>query len=215
MKYKSFARELIKFLLLATIPIILIFAIKFNWNDIIPIVIPMVIYLQFILIWAQAEIGLRQHIMFTMQFDPSFKIEVEKEAGVIHDINRPNKVIVTNISQYPAYNIFVGRVLDEQNNPIAPSKWKKEIVSNMLDCLSPEQELLLCHISEPFINNKSVIEIIYTNKFGDEREFFIRFMEGKKHLFIPGKIKRPGILLNTFENLNFYFKYIRLKLDSR
>lgn len=195
MRYYPLAKNLGKVLLLALIPILL--AIRFEWDAILPIII----YLQLLLIWAQAEIGLRQHVLFSAQFDPSFDVKLRNNVNLF----------VRNASKNPAYNIMVGRIMDEQNKPISPNNWKGKVSSYFIGSLAPDQAVLLCSLREKdFFKNKA-IEVSYTNQFGDWKEIYIRLLEDEKLLFIPGKVQAPGILLNTFEDLTLFLKYIKFE----
>ena len=185
-----------KIFLLVLIPILLV--IKFRWDAILPIII----YLQLLLIWAQTEIGLRQHVLFSTQFNPSFEVKL----GNIVD---ENKIIIylRNTSDKPAYNIGIVRVLDEENEPIPPNSWK--ISTLFISSLAPGEEVSLGSADKSFLKNKT-IEISYTNLFGEWKEIWIKFLNGRL-LVIPGKEQAPGILLNTFEDLVLFLKFIKLQ----
>ena len=103
-------------LLLASIPILLV--IKFKWEALLPIII----YLQLILIWAQAEIALRQHNLFSTQFEPLFS--VRKEIHKIDSVPLSVSLYIRNVSQNPAYNITVTRILAKGHKPIPPVSGK-------------------------------------------------------------------------------------------
>ena len=103
MRLRPLLRRTAFILLLAVIPALL--AVKFTWDAILLIVI----YLQLLLIWAQAEIALRQHSLFAAQFKPFFGISYKR------DITEPpsHSVWIHNTSKNAAYNIMVGRLLDK------------------------------------------------------------------------------------------------------
>lgn len=188
-------------LLLALIPILL--AIRFRWDAIFPIII----YLQLLLIWAQAEIGLRQHVLFSAQFDPFFDVELTKK-GVV-DAHLPYKIYVRNTSKNPAYNIRVGRILYE-NKPMPPDNWNK-VSSEFISSLAPDQKVLLCSLNEDIVKNDPTIEVSYSNHLGEWREICIAFFTDEKLFLIPRKVQAPGILLNTIEGLTLFLNqmYIR------
>jgi len=187
-----------KILLLVLIPILLV--IKFRWDAILLIII----YLQLLLIWAQTEIGLRQHVLFSTQFNPSFEVKL----GNMVD---ENKIVIYlhNTSDKPAYNIGIVRVLDEENEPIPPNSWKNKISTLFISSLAPGEEVSLGSADKSFLKNKT-IEISYTNLFGEWKEIWIKFLNGRL-LVIPGREQAPGILLNTFEDLVLFLKFIKLQ----
>lgn len=198
----NLGKILCKILLLALIPILLI--IKFKWDAILPTII----YLQFLLIWAQTEIGLRQHVLFSTQFNPSFKVRLGSssmtEGG--HKIN----IYLRNTSDKPAYNIGIVRVLDEENEPIPPNSWKDKISTLFISSMVPGEEVSLGYLADKsFLENKT-IEISYTNLFGEWKEIWVKFLNGR-FLVIPGREQAPGILLNTFGDLVLFLKFIKLQ----
>jgi len=188
-----------KILLLVLIPILLV--IKFRWDAILPIII----YLQLLLIWAQAEIGLRQHVLFSTQFNPSFKVRIVGNTMTEGE----NKINIRNTSDKPAYNIGIARVLDGQNEPIPPNSWKDKISTLFISSLAPGEEVSLGSADKSFLENKT-IEISYTNLFGERKEIWIKFLNGRL-LVIPGREQAPGFLLNTFEDLVLFLKFIKLQ----
>jgi hypothetical protein len=211
MRYYPLAKNLGKVLLLALIPILLV--IRFWWDAILPFII----YLQFLLIWAQAEIGLRQHALFSAQFDPSFDVKLTRieGRGVIDKetdtVLRRLSISIRNLSKNPAYNIMVGRMLDVQNEPIPPNNWKDKVSSDLIGSLAPGQEVLLCSLDEDIVKNKPAIEVSYTNQFGEWKEICIKFLKDETLLLIPKEIQKSGILLNTFEDLTLFLKFIKFE----
>jgi len=210
MRYYPLAKNLGKVLLLALIPFLL--AIRFKWDAILPFII----YLQFLLIWAQAEIGLRQHALFSAQFDPSFDVKltriegrgvIDKETGTVL---RCLSLSIHNMSENPAYNIMVGRILYGQNKPMPPDNWTK-VSPERISSLAPDQEVLLCSLDEDIVKNDPTIEVSYSNRLGDWKEIHIEFLKDGKLLLIPGKVQAPGILLNTFEDLTLFLTYIKFE----
>lgn len=191
-------------ILLALIPILL--AIGFRRDAILPIII----YLQLLLIWAQAEIGLRQHVLLSAQFDPSFDVELIKKR--VADAHLPYNIYIRNTSKNPAYNIRVGRILYE-NKPMPPDNWSK-VSSELISSLAPDQKVLLCSLDEYIVKNDPTIEVSYSNHLGDWREIHITFFTDEKLFLIPRKVQAPGILLNTIEGLTLFLNemYIRRHL---
>lgn len=198
------AKILVKILLLALIPILL--AIRFRWDAILPIII----YLQLLLIWAQAEIGLRQHVLLSAQFDPSFDVELTKKR--VADAHLPYNIYIRNTSKNPAYNIRVGRILYE-NKPMPPDNGSK-VSSEFISSLAPDQKVLLCSLNEDIVKNDPTIEVSYSNHLGDLREIHIAFFTDEKLFLTPRKVQAPGILLNTIEGLTLFLNemYIRWHL---
>jgi len=185
-------------LLLAVIPALL--AVKFRWDAILPIVI----YLQLLLIWAQAEIALRQHSLFTMQFKPFFGISYKR------DITEPpsHSVWIHNTSKNAAYNIMVGRLLDKQNKPIPPSQWEHTLYSDLISSLAPDEVGLLCLLKEELAGSEFAIEFSYHDQLGELGIMYIKLLKDGRILIIPETKQLPGILLSTFEYFALFFKFV-------
>jgi hypothetical protein len=100
--------ELVKLAaLIVVVPLVLIIA--HGWQAAI---LPIIIYLQLLLIWVQAKISLRQTALFAAQFEPAFDVKFADAARTI--------LTIENVSENPAYNLDVGRLLDQRRAPIDP-----------------------------------------------------------------------------------------------
>lgn len=80
MKYYPLAKSLGIVLFLILVPIY--FLIEFKSNA-VPYII---IFFQIVLVWAQVEIALRQHTLFSTQFEPFFEVIIER---MLSDISAP------------------------------------------------------------------------------------------------------------------------------
>ncbi|VVB85945.1 Uncharacterised protein [uncultured archaeon] len=114
--------SIVSFLIL--IPVLLL--IEFKSNSVTYIII----FLQFVLIWTQVEIALRQHVLFSAQFNPFFDVKTENVLPIFDQTNRSNQesssLKIHNVSKNPAYSIMTGRVFDD-NKTIHPDNWKDRI----------------------------------------------------------------------------------------
>ncbi len=201
-----------KVLLLLAIPIFLVIRMGYD------AILPLIIYLQLILIWAQAEISIRQLESFSFQFEPSFDI---KETSLHFGFESPHTerhsekyhtIKIKNIGKWPAYNVMVARLLDNRNRPVSPNSWPQSLTRNNIKCLAPEQESILFSFTERdrkyFIKEKITFEIIYFNRFGNTRSFFITFTETGPFIYHE-PISSRGFLLKTFEEVVLLYKIYR------
>ena len=102
-----------KFLLLLIIPILLMIRLG------IDAILPIIVYMQFLLIWAQTEISMRQNALFSAQFEPVFNISINGQTLEIESSARKvlyYNVRLRNVSNNPAYAIGVGRLLDRERD---------------------------------------------------------------------------------------------------
>ena len=95
MKRHFLAWVFVRAMILLTIP-----ALLWKRMDDVNSILSIIIYLQFLLIWAQAEIALRQHSLSQAEFDPTFDIKFE-----------PYRMIIYNLSDNPAYNLCFGPLM--------------------------------------------------------------------------------------------------------
>ncbi|HII67080.1 MAG TPA: hypothetical protein HA302_03525 [Thermococcaceae archaeon] len=122
-----------------------------------------VIYAQLLVIWRQAEIYERQNLLLLNQFEPSFSVRIND-----------NMLIIENVSQNPAYDVGIGRVLLRWGEPIPPEKWREYISfpeEYPIQCLSPKESGTLGYfINETYFFGKK-IEVLYRTRLGEIRSF--------------------------------------------
>lgn len=201
MRITQFSRRTGFILLLFLIPILL--GVRFKWDAILPTII----YLQLLIIWAQSEIALRQHSLFTLQFRPFFGIRSER---II--VEPPSYTVwIRNTSKNAAYNIMVDRILDKHNRPVPPGEWENKVHSDLISSLAPEEEELLCSFNEEIANSELTIEFSYSDQLNELGVMHIKLLKGRKMLLIPETKEPPGLLLNTLEYFALFFKFMRFK----
>jgi len=188
-------------LLLLLIPTLL--AVRLKWDAILPVII----YLQLILIWAQAEIALRQHSLFGIQFRPFFGISYKRVIIVPPE----HSIWIRNASGNAAYNIMVGRLLDKQNKPIPPAQWQDKLHSDLISSLAPEEETLLCSVNEELAGGEFTIEFSYSDQLGELGTMYIKLVKDGRILLIPERREPPGVLLSTFEYFALLFKFLSFR----
>ena len=210
MRISFFIRVLAKLLLIMIIPILLI--ITRGWDSILPIII----YLQFLLIWAQVEIAMRQGILFSIQFEPSFSLTEDSEITSVNSHHfRIYSGYIHNVSNAPAYYVSISRIIDEQNKPIPPDLWPKTLETISIACLPPGQKVKLYSIYDQdrkrILDERLTFEVFYLNRLGDPRTLYIKFSKTYPPLLIHERISKPGILLNTFEEMALFFKFYKFR----
>lgn len=196
---------LFKLFLLVIIPISLIIYIVFKGMS-FEGVLAIIAYFQFLLIWSQAEIGLKQHVLFSAQFDPSFELHP------LHSSPIGDGCVLTikNTSKNTAYHLKVIRVLEESNAPIMPIDWADKISSEDAQDLKSDLSIAVCTIKDLKFLERKKIELFYYNQYGDVKTIQVFFSNNNPHL-IPQPLKEPGILLNTFREIGFLPFIIKYK----
>jgi len=187
--------------MLSLFPALLVF--KFRWESLLYLII----YFQLLVIWAQAEIALRQNTLFLTQFEPSFKVSLGKNL----------ELVIENVSQSPAYNVGISRILHKNGKPVPPEKWSNEIEfpdEYPIQCLSPGEKGVLCNFIQPgtlelFIGKE--IEVWYTTKIGEDRVIYILPLPGELFLIRHPRRELPGWLLKLFEDLRALITYFRFR----
>ena len=206
MRKVFFLKILFKIFLLVIIPITLIIymiltGISFSG------VLTIVAYFQFLLIWAQAEIALRQHALFASQFDPFFKIRSFIDNYLtVSGARTTFSLVIENTSQNPAYSVMISRVFDESHRPMRPDTWIEKFWNVSKKDLVYGDKIVWKTDDIEFIEGKT-IEVSFVNKFGDFKDCQVLIRKREACLF-PASLREPGILLNTFTELSLFFKLL-------
>ena len=73
--------------------------------------------------------------------------------------------------------------------------------------MPPNQSLELYSIrldeKEKLLENELTIEVFYFNRFGDPRTLLMKFSKNYPPLLIHERIEKPGVLLNSLEEIIF------------
>jgi len=167
-------------------------------------VLYLIVYLQFLLIWCQAEISLRQNQLHALQYEPFFKVTPNITIG---------NLFIENLSKNPAYSVGIQRVLDQKLNPIPASQWVNKLEPNLIEVLVPKEKRdLWKHNNLDFLNelfqNELTIEIGYTNSLNEINTIAIKGTKEGKILQLNPPFRKPGFLLNTFESISSFIKFI-------
>jgi len=181
------------------------------------------IYFQFLLLWAQVELGMRQHALTRFQSEPYFDVE-RSPGGALYGVGERGETIRTevlkikNISDWPAYNVMLARVLDDKFLPIEPSKWKKWLHTHLIRCLPPHKEEVLCswivgRVPKDF--EKLIFEVHYRNRFGDYGVLSIMFFSGEHIILSQSEPPKPGWLLPTLEEFGLLLRLRQFKKLSK
>lgn len=172
------------------IPVIFVFISK----DIMLVII----YFQLLVIWSQAEVAERQNAILLAQFEPSFRVTLGENL----------ELIIENISQNPAYDVGISRVLHENGKPVPPEEWRKELdwpEEPFIQCLSPGEKGVLCYFIPPgtlenyFLNK--VIEVSYWTRMGQDGVIYVIPLPGGSFRVIHPSRELPGYLHKLFEDL--------------
>ncbi len=207
MKRKPYHKYLVLFILLfILVPGLLLYLLGENSP------IALLMYFQLLLIWAQAEISLRQGALFSTQFEPRFAVELE----AMETVGGPSGywLKIENLSDTPAYDVGLARILVD-HRPVPPELWVKQISNRRrIPVLRPlkaesdgriktKMENRICFIpkrfAEELFSQKATLEILYRNALGDFRSLWVTLSEAGEILIIQHGVERLGILLNMFE----------------
>lgn len=158
------------------------------------------------IIWAQLEVALRQTHLSLLEYEPEFKIEVNKELRPLtemSDIQTFFDLRLLNTGKHLARNVFIS---------IEVKGEREEHKFMQFTNIAPNEPVDLYEfIEELFNNNTLTVNIDYENVLGKPSTItFIK--EPKFHEFIVTRhIRMPGILLTSFENLMLIFRLFTLK----
>jgi hypothetical protein len=203
-----------RFLLLRTLTLITVILAAFPILSLVLLgrdaILPIVLYFQLLLLWGQIEIAQKQHVLVSMQYEPSFSVETEPiDVYGMGEVR--TSVHLHNTSKNTAYNVMVGRILGEKGVPIPPDMWKGKINSEFISSMSPDQKSDFCWFDNSMLKDKFTIEVLYNNQLGEWRDFHILFFEGDKVMIIPARTEAGGFLLELFRDLALMLKFRRLR----
>lgn len=168
--------------LFVVVPVILMVGLR--WDAILPIII----YLQLLLIWIQAEISLRQTALFAAQFEPAFDVKFTDTARTTLSIE--------NVSENPAYNLSVIRLLDESGTPFDPNQWQDKLeLGDRMASLAPHEKRILCVLKDQSLRERlmtrGTLEVSYFGRQGEIQTFTILFRPEQLSLY-PAPLVRRG-----------------------
>lgn len=133
-------------------------------------ILPIILYFQLLILWGQIEVALRQHTLFSVQYEPTFSVGSRVEIG-----EKPREsLLLRNTSSNTAYNIMVGRVLDKEGRPIHPDEWEEIIYTLYISSLSPGEEKILCSYDAELLNAGWSIEVSTSISWESGRTFTSR-----------------------------------------
>jgi hypothetical protein len=192
--------------LLVVVPLVLIIAL-----GLAAAILPIIIYLQLILIWVQAEISLRQTALFAAQFEPAFDVKIADAAWTA--------LTIENVSENPAYNVVVSRLLDEIGTPIDPKQWQDKLELDGMASLAPHEKRSLCvwkdqSLRDRLMTHGGSLEISYFGRQGELQTLSILFSAGQL-LIVSGGALPPGVLLRTFEAVSSTWRILRFRRSLR
>lgn len=173
-------------LLFVAIPLAILFTFSFSLESILAVVIIFQLYV----IVIQTDLGQRQQRLYSLDYKPSFVVEVPRE----------RTLRIKNTSSKVAYNVFLrldGEKPGAENTYHYPAIQGKRSADIRLNSLVN-------------LNNVDGLEIWYRDNIGgDWSDYFFRMGETDFCLVAPLK-KRSGTLLNLFEDLLFIWKSLWL-----
>lgn len=126
---------------------------------------------------------------------------------------------IENLSENPAYNLSVARLLDKGGTPLDPSQWQDKLDIAPMATLAPREKRQFCTLKdqslrERLMTNGGVLEVSYLNRQGEWQTLPILFTAGQQ-LVAPGGTLPPGVLLRTFESVSSSWSYLRFRRNLR
>ena len=187
--------------MLLAFPIGVLVGLGVNSNSLMVIII----YFQLLVILMQAEVYERQNALLLSQFEPSFRVTLGENL----------ELIIENVSQNPAYNVEISRVLYENDEPVPPKEWSRKLEfpeEDPIQCISPGEGRALCRFPQPgilenyFLNK--VFEISYQTRMGEDRFVYVYLSPWGSFLVIHPRRKLPGFLHKLNEDIDLVVRYL-------
>jgi len=170
-KYPTIARDLA---LVAVLFVIIPFAVLYLLG--LPNgLISALIYFQLIIIWIQTELSMSQLALYRSQANPILVLRLSSGTTTLYNegskVTKNIMINVKNLSDNPAFNILLSRVLSENHNPVPPNIWRNLIRCSIIEHLAPKEEKELCALTsedlQQLLKVARVLEISYIDRYGD------------------------------------------------
>jgi len=208
--YKLILSILGRVAVLLAFPVGALVKLGLNSNSLMVIII----YFQLLVILMQAEVYERQNVLFLSQFEPSFRVRLVRPGG---NLLTKNLLTIENVSQNPAYDVRISRVLYKNGEPVPPEEWSRKLEfleEYPIQCLSPGESGILCRfpqldILETYFFDK-VFEISYQTRMGEIRFIRVYSSSGRSFSVVHLKRELPGFLHNLDKDIHVLILLIRL-----
>jgi len=183
------------------------------------------IYMQLLIVWIQVELSMRQQVLFRSQFIPILTLSASStEVTVVGEDSRAARTVtitVRNLSDNPAFNVMLSRVLSDSYVPLEPRIWTSILRCNIVDHLGSKEEKPLCITTfaklVQLLKVAKLFEVSCFDKYGDSH--FMTFMinvdeKAGDVAFMPipylDRLEKVGVLLPSFNRIMLYFKLFRV-----
>ena len=172
-----------------------------------------VILFQTYIIWIQVEIALRQTAVFKTEYEPTFKIKVNRF------INPPDFdqtiVSIQNVGKYPAYNVVIG-LLDKTTRKPTGKVMEPDSKAPMI--LAPNDSMNIFRMSSVEFSDMEIeMNILYGTVSNEIRQAtFVKFPKSNEFtlLYTPLNV-RQGILLKSLEDFKLAYQAIKWRKYPR
>jgi len=210
-------RTLGLFIILIAIPIIILI-LGYKTKRIFESIVAVLANIQTLVVWAQAEISMRQNMLYKTSLEPYFAVGVRRspKQHLRDSAEAKGKVefVITNVSNVPAYDVMLSRILQKTGQPLMPDVWLQFSKSNIIPCLGPKSSTTLLVMDAKFfdeiVKKKCILEIHYQNLYGEIRSLRVFFHESKPHI-VYSRPEMPGFLLRLFEDMRLLVVLYRMR----
>lgn len=170
-----------------------------------------VIFFQTYIIWFQVEIGLRQTAVFETEYEPTFKVMVTSEMVGERFFHSAS---LKNISEYPAYNVFIWCVNRATRKPL--EKGSRDIKAPLTLSPTDSVELLSMFTSE-YRDMDLELNVMYENMRRQMREFtFVKLPNRDEFMLVRSPLSgRQGILINALEDLKLAYLALKFRTPKK
>lgn len=204
-------RNIIKKLFIASLPLLIIpgiflFLIIHYFGITTDSLLVIIMLAQAYIIWTQVEVALRQTHLSLLEYEPEFKIEVNKELRPmteISDIQTFFDLRLVNTGKHLARNVLVS--IDVRGE-------RKEHKFMQFTNIAPNEPVDLYEFIEDLFNkNTLIVNIDYENVLGKPSVITFRKEPEFQEFIVTRHMRMPGILLTSFEDLMLIFRLFTLK----
>lgn len=156
------------------------------------------------IIWAQLEVALRQTCLSTLEYEPEFKIEVKRDTDIAIE-GRTSSAVgleLVNVGEHLARNVSVSVEVEGK---------QEEYGYRFFTNIAPSERVPFHALSERWFSTDTLtVDLDYDNVLGDSREMTFRKEHDIPEFIAIGRIRMPGLLLSSLEELGLIFGSVML-----
>jgi len=201
-------RELVKALLpTVVLPALVVGLIIYCFGFTLESLVAVLVFTQLYVAWAEVEVALRQTHLAALEYEPEFNIEAEE----LKEHQGSYIIKVGNMGRHAAWNIFILVSVKPCQEPGEETHVFKPVTS-----LAPGEAVDLATLTAETLSTCEIrVELDYETIYGEPRTILFVKNPGFPVFITTSTHRKPGILLNSLEELSLILTALTLPRKIR